>query len=534
MPAEFAIEPPPADGMLFFRRKPNSMLVSVFFFICTAVITFGASAPGDRGRLPENESVPRELSLQTSLRIGMLSNKSIRVASLKADQARALIDEAKGEFDPVLFLAASRGNTERLSSDISVAGTNTESIIISVGARKRSVTGTELEISSSVDYIDDDSREAPHDTTYESEVFLIARQDLLRDFGIGVNRSDILIRHNDSLISESAFMADLIENMFRIEEAYWNLYYAMADLAVRHEQLGRALRLVEIAEAQVRVGDASPIEITRAESGSANQAVAILSVEKRVKKLRLELLRLMGVLNAAGPENPDFELIDSPPAEAADMTLDEALEVALASRPDIAQAKLLIKNAAIRERLSANQKLPRVQLYGKVGLSTIDDDSASTGVSSRDERGEEWEVGVSAELPLPNRTAEANHVVAILARREAMVSFKALEERVTKEVADAVEALREAGRRMVTAEKAGTLARRLLDAEEKSFSLGRTDSLNVLNAQAALATASRDAILARTDYATALGNLHRVQGDFLQARDIHFAPAGSPVAAADR
>jgi outer membrane protein TolC len=64
------------------------------------------------------------------------------------------------------------------------------------------------------------------------------------------------------------------------------------------------------------------------------------------------------------------------------------------------------------------------------------------------------------------------------------------------------------------------LAERLLRAEEKYFSLGRSNSLDVLDAQAALAGAERDVILARTDYASALANLFRVQGDFLARKGI--------------
>ncbi len=123
-------------------------------------------------------------------------------------------------------------------------------------------------------------------------------------------------------------------------------------------------------------------------------------------------------------------------------------------------------------------------------------------------------------MPWPNREARAGYRAARIERRQAAERAARLRQTVTRQVADALEDLATASDTLVQARQACELARRLLDAEEKSFSLGRAESFNVLSAQAAMATAERDDIRARTGYATSLANLYRVQGSLLEAKHI--------------
>ncbi|MHC4592321.1 MAG: TolC family protein, partial [Planctomycetota bacterium] len=152
----------------------------------------------------------------------------------------------------------------------------------------------------------------------------------------------------------------------------------------------------------------------------------------------------------------------------------------------------------------------------------LDDDFGGSVDDVGDGRYDSWVAGLQFELPIPNRTARSGYQVAQIERRRARVQLEAVEERITREIADALDVLQTSEGRIATAEEARQLAESLLKAEEKSFSLGRSDSLDVLNAQSSLASAERDELRARADYATALANLFRVQGDFLDAKAIPF------------
>ena len=87
-------------------------------------------------------------------------------------------------------------------------------------------------------------------------------------------------------------------------------------------------------------------------------------------------------------------------------------------------------------------------------------------------------------------------------------------------MADALENLTTAERRIESASGAIKLAKELLDKEKKAYEVGDSDSTDVLSAQAALANAARDEIGARTDYAIAVAALFRAQGDLLERKGI--------------
>ena len=504
-------------------RKNTPLRLTGIVLIGTAA--FSAARAHDPGSGNTNALPGGSLTLDQAFRIALAANPDIRVASLEADRAGALVDRARGQFDPVWFAAAAGGENRGPLATVPLTRANAEDSTARAGVRKRLVTGTEAEISSGFTYGRDGSTSNDLDPEYAGRASFTVRQDLLRDFGPRVNRTGIMISRNNAAISREALRNEIIQRLFDVERVYWDLFFALADVRVRDQQLQRARALVRIAEARVGVGDAPPIEVTRALSSAAIQAVEIRNARSRATKLRHRLLRTMGILDVT-PADQAFDLADTPAQEPVAVTLAEALLAAGQQRPDLAQAEQAIAIAALEEDFTRNQRLPSLQLYGNVSLLGLDDEADAVWPDDTDYH--DWEIGLLLELPLPNRAARANYRAARLAHRQARERARALRQTATREVADAIEDLQAAADRAVSSAEALELARRLLEAEETSFSLGRTESFNVLDAQAALASAERDDVRARTDYATALANLYRVRGDLLEVKQVTFVP-GTPL-----
>jgi outer membrane protein TolC len=479
-----------------------------------------AAPEGGPAATQEGEQAPPSLTLLDCFRVALKANKDVIVASLDEQAAEARIMGAKGAFDPVVFMEASRGRT-KLPAGSGDDPTDTADGTVTAGVRTRIVTGTDVELSASTDYTRDLTHTADPNPQYAPDLSLVLRQDLLKDFGVGVNRTDIVVSQNNWEISKEQLRDAVIQNLFAVENAYWDLYYAVEDLKVRREQLKRAETLVARAEAQAKVGVSANIEVTRARSSAASQAVSILQAENNVSLLRHRLLRVMGVLDE-GRLRTGFVLADSPPEELHRASLAESLSVALRTRPEYIQAGLSIDNAALQERFARNQRLPTLQLFGEVSLAGLDERFGPAADDVERGRYTSWEAGLSFEWPIPNRTARSRYRVAQLARLRARTQREAVVEQITREVADALDDLETAEGRIKSAQEARDLAQQLLRAEEKSFSLGRSDGTDVLNAQAALANAERDEVRARSDYAIALANLYRTQGDFLEQKSIAF------------
>ncbi len=467
----------------------------------------------------EDIAVPAELTLEQAFLMALQANKEVAVTSVRVGQDEHRITRARGEFDPTIFAEAVRGRSELPEAGVPLGREESAVGAGVAGIRKRFLPGTEVELSATTDYERRLSGPSVLNPQYDTGARVSVEQDLLRGFGVGVNRTEIAVAQNDWRTSKERLRSSTIETLFEVERVYWDLYFARTDLQVREKQLERALTLVERARAYVDVGFAPPLDITRAESSAASQRVAIIQARNRVQTLRHQLLRLLGV---SRPEDytEELALTDEPSVIPFEQSLQQALRLAKEHRPELQQAHLSIESAELLEQFHANRRLPRLSLFGQYSLAGLDDGFRPSADQVSDGDHASWLVGLRFELPIPNRTARSDYQVARLESRALRLERDAVLERITREVADALTNLQAAAGRVDTSEEARRLAEQLLEAEEKSFSLGRSNSLDVLSAQAALATAERDEVRARADYATALANLLRAKGTLLGVKGV--------------
>ncbi|MCK4376349.1 MAG: TolC family protein, partial [Candidatus Brocadiae bacterium] len=279
--------------------------------------------------------LPERLRLKDAFLLALQANKDILVASLAADADQQRIGAAKGEFDPTVFVEFSRGRTSAPVLGPPLERSQEAEGAFSAGVRQRVWTGTTWELGFVSDYVRDLNATGALNPSYGSEVRLSVEQDLLKDAGTDINRTGILVARNNWEISREQFRGEIIETLFQVEAAYWDLYFALADLEVRQKQLERARKLVARAEAQVNVGLSPRLDIVRAKSGAAAQEVRISRARNEIKRLRHRLLRLLGIIDVSAAD-AEFALADGPPSELFQTDLSEAVKVAQTARPDYA------------------------------------------------------------------------------------------------------------------------------------------------------------------------------------------------------
>ncbi|MBN2450642.1 MAG: TolC family protein [Lentisphaeria bacterium] len=462
------------------------------------------------------------VGLRECFDLALRHSKEVAAAVLAVDVQRARVMEAEGVFDPRLF-ADGRGGLR----DEPVAGDPEDSARyadagLESGLTKRFSDGTDISVSALLDGTDDRDDAAPYDPSIGTTAGVTVSRDLLRNAGREVNRTAVLRAEDAVEMALQDLRASAMAVLFEVEQAYWALYFAAADLRVRDEQLARANRLVAVAEAQVRVGQAAPIEVTRARSSAASQMVSIVSARNRIPLLRHRLLRAIGILDPQALAR-EFSPADVPGAAAVEAyDLSGSLEVAYRERPDLVRSTWAVSRASRQERYAENQVLPLLQVYGGVSLEGLDESLDASGGSAFAGEHDSWVVGVRLEVPLGNRAARGAFQAARLERMRVGIQRRALLEDATREVADAYEDLVTAALQLDTTRQSRELAAELLEAEAKTFELGRSSSLDVLDAQQSLASAEREEVRARVTYATALSLLLVVRGDFLERKGIEW------------
>jgi len=125
-------------------------------------------------------------------------------------------------------------------------------------------------------------------------------------------------------------------------------------------------------------------------------------------------------------------------------------------------------------------------------------------------------VGISLNIPILNRTAQANQVRSELELRQAQVRLQQLENQVRIEVRNAQFDVQQNRASVDAAQAAVNLARQTRDAEQKKLEAGVSNPTNVLQTQSSLTTTESTLVSALAAYEKARVELDRASGLLLE------------------
>jgi len=370
-------------------------------------------------------------------------------------------------------------------------------------------------------------------------------QPLLRNFGLELNRRDIVIAKNNLDITETQFRSVLQDTVFKVEQAYWNLVYSIENLRVRQQSLELARDLLAKNKREAEVGTIAPIEILNAEAEVATREADILQAEAQIASKQDLLLTILNLPSEEGrPKLSRIIPSDQPAYEQRTLSLDECLLTAMDNRPDLQISKLDFKNREINFNYARNQLLPDLGLsasYWSPGISgtqiLYQDNNPLTGVvvgtlpggakdSLRDAfhlRYTNWSFGLTLSVPINNFITREHYAQIKLSRDQALLRLKNQEQQVYLEIKDAVRNV-ETNYKSVQAYKvARQLAEKKLQAEEKKLKVGLTTNYLVLWQQRDLANARGAELKAIIDYNLSLSSLDKTLGTSLKSKNINIA-----------
>ena len=137
----------------------------------------------------------------------------------------------------------------------------------------------------------------------------------------------------------------------------------------------------------------------------------------------------------------------------------------------------------------------------------------------------DYGVGLNLNIPIRNRSAQADQVRSELEYRQAEVRLQQLQNQIGIEVRNAQFAVQQNRARVDAANVAGQLASESLDAEQKKYALGASTNTLVLQAQRDLAQAQSNVVTAMSAYEKSKVELDRVMGLTLTHNGIDIADA---------
>jgi outer membrane protein len=470
---------------------------------------------------------PLRVDVQRAVLLALENNKALIVQRMTPDISRTFEDEERAVFDPVLSGQASQ---RRVRADrLSRAGSGIERSIVDVATGVVAVdklfpSGTSVGVDATTNYTDSSLYNNP---LTSERLGLTVTQALLRGLSVRANLARVHQAGIDTQISEyelRGFTEALVE---QVESSFWDYAMAQRQIAIYTDSLRLAEQQMEEAQERINIGTLAETELAAAQAEVALRRENLIGARSTLSRERLNLLRL---LNASDPINWDAEILLDYRTELPDNPLEpvaEHVQVALRLRPDLNQARLLIRRGELEVVRTRNGLLPRLDAFVSLGKSGY----AKTFIDAfGDLDGQSYDVegGLVLELPLGNRAARARHTRAVISKQQ---SVKALENLVQLAQVDVRSAyvLATSMREQITATAATRqLQQEKLRVETEKFRVGKSTSLLVAQAQRDLVASQIAEIRAIANYFKALVALYRLDGSLLPRRGL-WAPGGEPV-----
>ncbi|HZW36069.1 MAG: TolC family protein [Deltaproteobacteria bacterium] len=349
----------------------------------------------------------------------------------------------------------------------------------------------------------------------EPKLSLTVTQPLLQGFGKEVTEQGITVAEYGKESSLLQWRNAANTTTANVRDQYFALIKARENLKSRKASLAAAQELDASNRARVNAGVLASVELLDSAFGLSQREVDLLAAEKNVRDASDRLRATIQY-----PTGSDLVPADAPKAEPVGITEEQAMKIALETRPDLRVAQVALKTQELNTRVARNAALPALGLIGSAGLEALRSgypDAVSDLASAKTPF---WSVGLSFSYPIGNDAAEAALAASQLRTRQADAQIKSLEDSIRLDVRTAIRALDTAYRQIESAQKGVELGEARLESFIKRQKVGLAVTKDVLDAEANLTTARETLAAARADYQSAVTQLWKATGELLERQGL--------------
>jgi HAE1 family hydrophobic/amphiphilic exporter-1 len=416
---------------------------------------------------------------------------------------------------------------------------------------------------------------------YSSNLSLTFTQPLLRNRSIDNSRRQIRIQKKRLEQSDADFRLRTIDVISRVQQAYWELVFALRDQQNQLANLHLSRENLRRVEAQIAVGTKAPLERAEVQTELANRESALLVSVQNVSIAENNLKQLI-IRDPSAPEwSAQFTPTDTPKFDVTSVNLNDALKEARENRPELRRLRLQNDINQIDLQYFKNQTRPQIDLQSTVATTGLagkdvsgaapagtlfpliggDPDTNATAFLLQQIRDIQTQagfpvasvplvpslggppadliggygkdlsnlfgfktrnitVGVAFQIPLKNRTAEANLAGARIQKEQLEASMRSQDQIIEVDVRNAAQAVETSRRRVLAAREARVNAEMQLEGEQRLYQVGRSTTFLLFQRENALTNARNAELRAETDYNKALADLQRATSTTLRANNV--------------
>jgi HAE1 family hydrophobic/amphiphilic exporter-1 len=391
-------------------------------------------------------------------------------------------------------------------------------------------------------------------------------QPLLRGLKFDNNRRQIEIARKNLSLTDAQFRQRAIDTITSVQRAYWDLVFSLRSLQVQRDAVTVARTQLEHNKRLVQEGQLAPIDVVAAEAQISTFEQGVFSALEGVSRAENNLKNLIAENQKAAIWMESLVPTETVDLAVPEISLPDALKTAMENRPELQQSNVLREINQIDQRYFKEQTKPGIDLVGTYGLTGLAG-SISSGVNpftasnlevrerinelSRRSglpelpdvpvqalspqllggydqslqnllanRYNNFRVGVQINLPLRNRTAEAQLGRSLVEGERIGTQREQLEQTIQVDVRNALQSMRSSEARLRAAVATREANEQQFASEQRKLDAGQSTVFLVLERQTALTEARGRELQAQTDLNKAIADLQRATGNALRVTSI--------------
>jgi HAE1 family hydrophobic/amphiphilic exporter-1 len=495
------------------------------------------------------------LTLRDAILLTLENNSSIRVQEAQVEGGKFDLLRAHQLFDPQLKSAFSANRFSFPVNDpFQAAGVSTNAPFNSltqtaqINYSQLFQTGTSIIVDLSGFRNSTGPGQFFFNPSYNTILNLQFTQPLLRNAGLFVNRAPLIIARRVLQQSRASFEVQVSETILQAVKQYWEVVQARGNIEVRRRSLEAANATYQHDKRALELGALPPLDIYRSESDVATRRVQMIQSEYLLKQAEDELRLTIGANQDPLFHALDLDLVEKPEPEGElqHSNAADALNHALAYRPELVASQYALANDDTNIRLAHNHLKPDLALsgfYQSSGLGgnqydlVVDQTTGqviSSALVSRGGLGSSFNqlfgfsfpgygASLTLNLPIRNRGAQADMGSALVFRHRDQYVAQQLREQVMRDVSNAVHQLEQTELTLSAGKIAVDLAKKEVAAEQRKYDLGEKTISFLLDSQTRLAQIELDLLQAQIQYQNARATLNYATGGLLEPYGVQIA-----------
>jgi len=489
-------------------------ILSAFFAVATAAVAqTGTNAPAGGA-----------MSLKDCIQAALSHNFDVQVQRYNPQIALYNLDAAYSGYDPT-FSASGQHSFNVSPSGYNPYSTNSTPSRTSDGNSFSSgINGTllpwglqyGLNGSVSEQY---GSAGLPFDNS-SGNIGITLSQPLLKNFLIDSTRMNIRVNKNLLQQSEQGLRQQLITSVTAVANAYYDLIYAQQNVQVQTNALLLAQTQLDQDNQRVQIGTLAVLSVQQDESQVAQSKANLIAAQSALD-FDQNVLKNLLTDNYSQWHDTDIQPAESLEATPQTFDLQDSWTKGMAKRPDLLQAKLNIERWGIQLKYDRNQLLPDLELTGSYGFTAASREFSGAFGQINEGNSPFYTYGAKLSVPLGNLGPRNQYKAAKATVQQIELQFKQLEQTIMVNIDNAVKTAQSDYQGVQARKQARIYAEAALDAEQKTYAVGKATTFEVLTYQNNLTAARLNEIQALDNYNKDLSNLASQEGSTLERYNIN-------------